>query len=266
MRSQDAAKRWCRGIGTEIGAFKCPIPGIKPIYVDKFEKYANEPTRAAYFGEATDLPFADESLDYVASSHVLEHTANPVKALCEWHRVLKRKGIVYMVVPDKQFTFDCPRKTTVVDHMIDDYLNNVDDTDPTHIEDFVYGVEWSEFAPSDTSDKSKENQDELAQSYRLATERKEIINIHFHVFTKDSLLDLIKSVNQDDRVPCRWAIEATVTRFPDEIPNGILVVLRKKAPKLRLSLFKQTREKRLHPNFPLLKSARAFTHKSTNSV
>ena len=266
MKSQDAAKRWCRGIGTEIGAFKYPIPGLKPIYVDKFENYANEPTHAAYFGEATDLPFADESLDYVASSHVLEHTANPVKALCEWHRVLKRKGIVYMVVPDKQFTFDRPRKTTVVDHMIDDYLNNVDDTDPTHIEDFVYGVDWSKFAPTDTPDESKENRDELAQSYRLATDRKDIINIHFHVFTKDSLIDLIKSVNQDVRVPCRWTIETTVPRFPDEIPNGILLVLRKKAHKFRLSLFKQTRNKRLHPNFPLLKSARAFTQRSTNSV
>ena len=218
MRSQDAAKRWCRGIGTEIGAFKCPIPGIKPIYVDKFEKYANESTHAAYFGEATDLPFADESLDYVASSHVLEHTANPVKALCEWHRVLKRKGIVYMVVPDKQFTFDCPRKTTVVDHMIDDYLNNVDDTDPTHIEDFVYGVEWSEFAPSDTSDESKENRDELAQSYRLPPERKNIINIHFHVFTKDSLLDLIKSVNQDNLN--LWAFFLNTTSMPFGISSG----------------------------------------------
>ncbi len=266
MKGRETATKWCRGIGTEIGAYKHPISGIKPIYVDKFENYANEPTNAQYFGEATNLPFVDESLDYVASSHVLEHTANPVKALCEWHRVLKRRGIVYMIVPDKQFTFDCNRDTTEVKHMIDDYLNQTDDTDPTHIEDFVYGVDWAEFSPDDAPEVAMKNRDELAQSYKLATARKDIINIHFHVFTEESLLDLIKSVNQDNRIPCRWTIEETVSRFPDETPNGILVVLRKSAHRFRLSLFKQVRNKRLHPNFPLTSSARAFKQRNANQI
>lgn len=259
MKSEDAATNWCRGLGVEIGAFKNPIPGINPIYVDKFANYANEPTNAQYFGEATDLPFADESLDYVASSHVLEHTANPIKALCEWHRVLKHGGIVYMVVPDKQFTFDISREPTAPSHMIDDYLNDVDDTDPTHIDDFVYGIDWSEFSPSDSPDEARLKREELAQSYRLATSRNDIINIHFHVFTKDSVLDLITTVNQDDRVPISWSIEATVTRFPEETPNGILIVLRKRMRKFSLSIFKRAMSKRQHPNFPLLKTARAVS-------
>ncbi len=258
MRSETAASKWCRGLGVEIGAFKSPIPGIQPIYVDKFETYANEPTHAQYFGEATELPFANESLDYVASSHVLEHTANPVKALSEWHRVLKPGGIVYMVVPDKHFTFDNPREATSAAHMIEDFLNDVDDTDPTHIEDFVYGIDWSEFSPGDSPEDGRRKRDELAQSYRLATSRKDIINIHFHVFTKDSLLDLIQTANQDARVPHRWTIEETVSRFPEETPNGILVVLRKRKPRLDLLAIIRIMRRLTHPNFPLLKTARAF--------
>lgn len=259
MKSEEAATKWCRRLGVEIGAFKNPIPGIKPIYVDKFDSYANEPTNAQYFGEATELPFADESLDYVASSHVLEHTANPVKALCEWYRVLKPGGVVYMVVPDKEFTFDFSREPTDSAHMIDDYLNDVDDTDPTHIDDFVYGIDWSEFSPGDSPEEALEKRDELAQSYRLATSRKDITNIHFHVFTKDSLLDLIQTINQDDRVPSRWTIEASISRFPEETPNGILVVLRKKNHKFSLSILKRIMSRRHYPNFPLLNSARAFS-------
>ncbi len=258
LTARDTATRWCRGLGVEIGAFKSPIPGIQPIYVDKFTNYANEPTHAQYFGEATELPFASESLDYVASSHVLEHTANPVKALNEWHRVLKPGGVVYMVVPDKRFTFDLPRETTSATHMIEDFLNGVDDTDPTHIEDFVYGINWSEFSPNDSPEEGKAKRDELAASYKWATAHQNIINIHFHVFTEQSLLDLINAVNESPSVPHCWTIEKTATRFPEETPNGILVVLRKRKPKLDLFALHRLMRKLALPNFPLLDSARAF--------
>src|SRR6266850_2632272 len=35
---------------------------------------------------------ADESYDFVAASHVLEHVANPLGALREWKRLLKPSG------------------------------------------------------------------------------------------------------------------------------------------------------------------------------
>ena len=54
----------------EIGAFTRPIPGIRPTYVDRFATYADQATLADYFGDACDLPYYDDSLDFVASSHV----------------------------------------------------------------------------------------------------------------------------------------------------------------------------------------------------
>jgi SAM-dependent methyltransferase len=45
--------------------------------------------------EATNLSqIKDEEYDFLITSHTIEHLANPLKALYEWKRVLKRKGIM----------------------------------------------------------------------------------------------------------------------------------------------------------------------------
>ncbi|MGH7804708.1 MAG: methyltransferase domain-containing protein, partial [Candidatus Binatia bacterium] len=86
MDQESVARKWLRGVGVEVGAFTTPIPGIQPFYVDKFRRFANQECRADVFADGASLPFRSGSLDYVATSHVLEHTANPIAALCEWHR------------------------------------------------------------------------------------------------------------------------------------------------------------------------------------
>ena len=42
MNPQQIVARWLHGAGVEIGAFKSPVPGIKPVYVDRFDQYAGE--------------------------------------------------------------------------------------------------------------------------------------------------------------------------------------------------------------------------------
>ena len=49
---------------------------------------------------------ADAIYDFVLSSHNLEHIANPIKALNNWKRVLKPRGLLLLVLPDKHRTFD----------------------------------------------------------------------------------------------------------------------------------------------------------------
>ena len=41
----------------------------------------------------------NDSLDFVFSSHCLEHLKNWEKALKEWHRVLKSGGIIFLYLP-----------------------------------------------------------------------------------------------------------------------------------------------------------------------
>ena len=123
MMHEQTVKRWLKlnGIGVEIGAFETPSPLIKPFYVDRFAEFAGKKCLADYWGDACHVPFRNNSLDYVVTSHVLEHVANPVAALLEWHRVLKNNGLIYMVVPDRRYTFDHQREITSPEHMWAEY-------------------------------------------------------------------------------------------------------------------------------------------------
>jgi SAM-dependent methyltransferase len=66
-----------------------------------------------------DLPFKDSTLDYVLSSHVIEHFFDPVKALREWHRVIKPGGYIYIIAPHKDRTFDRIREVTPVSELLE---------------------------------------------------------------------------------------------------------------------------------------------------
>lgn len=50
-------------------------------------------------GNAETLPFADESIDFLNLSHVLEHTPNPLQVLRECRRVLHPQGVLQLAVP-----------------------------------------------------------------------------------------------------------------------------------------------------------------------
>ena len=45
------------------------------------------------------LPFKNSTLDAIYSNHALEHFINPIGALQEWNRVLKKGGYLYLAVP-----------------------------------------------------------------------------------------------------------------------------------------------------------------------
>ncbi len=65
-----------------------------------------------------DLPLRDQSVDFVVSSHVLEHFPDPIKALKEWYRVIRPCGYVFMIVPHKERTFDRNRPRTSLAELI----------------------------------------------------------------------------------------------------------------------------------------------------
>jgi len=208
----------------EIGAFKTPIPGIEPVYVDRFEEYAGEPTLADYYGDACDLPFYDSSVQYVATSHVLEHVANPLAAISEWFRVIKHGGHIYMVVPDRRKTFDHPRPLTDVEHMLSDYRDGVSQSDGAHVDDFVYGIDWNMYSPSTDSSQKESTRDELAARYHLAVNAGLEINIHFHTFESFSAVALIHAGNRESLWKGRIEVVEVVEEFPGSTPNGFLIV------------------------------------------
>ena len=88
--------------------------------------------------EATNLyKLSSESYDFVLSSHVIEHIANPIKALNEWKRILKIDGILVIVIPHKEGTFDHKRNITPLSHMVEDYNKNASESDLTHLKEIL---------------------------------------------------------------------------------------------------------------------------------
>jgi SAM-dependent methyltransferase len=69
--------------------------------------------------EGDDLPLDDRSVDYVISSHVLEHFFDPIAAIKEWLRVVKPSGYVFMIVPTQDAIPTETRPPTTLQELID---------------------------------------------------------------------------------------------------------------------------------------------------
>lgn len=93
---------------------------------------------AQFIREASDLTgIADETYDFVCSSHTLEHVANPLRAMAEWLRVLRVGGTLVLVLPHKDRTFDHRRPVTALDHVIEDQARNIGEDDLSHLEEIL---------------------------------------------------------------------------------------------------------------------------------
>ena len=91
-----------------------------------------------YISEATDLSeINDASYDYLISSHCIEHLANPLLGLSEWIRVVKPGGMLVLVFPHKDGTFDHRRPVTTMAHLQEDRDANTGEDDMTHLEEVL---------------------------------------------------------------------------------------------------------------------------------
>ncbi|PZS25131.1 MAG: hypothetical protein DLM61_20555 [Pseudonocardiales bacterium] len=91
--------------------------GTDTVYKQEERRLAMHVAKVDVVAPGDDLPFADNSHDFVFSSHVLEHFPDPIKALFEWQRVARRYVVV--VVPHKARTFDRDRPVTTVEELIE---------------------------------------------------------------------------------------------------------------------------------------------------
>src|ERR1700691_3165500 len=88
-----------RGIDVGAGTFKV-LPQAIAVDDCSHSHMFGYPISPDVRAKADDLSlFATHSLDYVYSSHLLEHLNEPVKALKEWWRVIKPKGYLVLYLP-----------------------------------------------------------------------------------------------------------------------------------------------------------------------
>jgi SAM-dependent methyltransferase len=91
-----------------------------------------------YIHNATDLAsITDRSYDFLLASHILEHVANPLRALQEFHRVVKPNGSLLIAVPNQLHSFDHRRPLTTFAHLEADLAGNTDESDMTHLDEIL---------------------------------------------------------------------------------------------------------------------------------
>ena len=155
-------KQFNRKEGIEIGgpSIVFGLKGLFPIYVfaknidgvnfgtetvwegeikaGKTYNYFSGKQGVQYIDEASELKsVVDKQYDFVLSCHSLEHVANPIKTIKRWAEVLKDKGSLVLILPDKENTFDIKRPYTTFEHLLNDYKLAVDETDTTHFEEII---------------------------------------------------------------------------------------------------------------------------------
>ncbi|GAB2609563.1 hypothetical protein GCM10027035_02400 [Emticicia sediminis] len=154
--------------------------------VDNY-KYMDTKKGVQYVNEGSDLSTIHSDLyDIVLSCHSLEHIANPIKALKEWKRVLKNDGYILLILPHPNFTFDKNRPITKIEHLIEDYLHNVDERDLTCLEEVL---NFHERKRDSLGPKTlKELKERSLKNYENRC-------LHHHVFDFDLIEDIFEYVN-----------------------------------------------------------------------
>jgi SAM-dependent methyltransferase len=144
-------------------------------------------------------PLPDGVYDVVLSSHVLEHLANPLRALAAWRRVTRPGGHMLLVVPHMEGTFDHRRPLTTLEHLVEDAEHAVGEDDLTHVDETLQLHDRSRDAEPD---------DEAAWAQRRRENPRTRV-VHHHTFTTQSLLALLDHAGLE--------LRAVETRAPHDI-------------------------------------------------
>lgn len=170
----------------------------------------------------------DSKYDFIISCHMLEHTANPLKALYQWQRVLRVGGKFLLILPHVEGSFDHRREVTSLEHMNADYRNNVGEDDSTHFDEI--------FAKHDlVRDPAQESPEAFK---RWILNNKVNRGAHHHVFNPLSAVKLVDAVGFQ-------IIDAEIA-----LPQHICILSEKLSPA------------RLPKNEKFMKSGTDFTQKS----
>ena len=196
--ARDSLYRLAKGTGVEIG------PGPKPqilntvdtqvTYIEEkmaeewLSLYNDAETEIAWsadnykIGKAHDLPVADESLDFIFSSHVLEHLYNPIGHFKHWHAKLKPGGLILGVVPSAEGTKDILLPRTKLPDLV---AENETNSFAIPLEAYHHWVTHHQPHHSDT--------EQVAKEY---LEKK--FSIHVHVYDYVSVNDLLLHCTENE--------------------------------------------------------------------
>lgn len=222
--------RHLRGHGLEIGALGNPMPLPHATSVLYSDVLSPEQVEAMYPGSR--IPdivsdsehfdtVANETFDFVVANHVLEHVTDPIGALIEWHRILKRDGLLLVSLPDKRYTFDRRRARTTLAHLEADHRSQ----DDPQLRNECHLLEWAEHVERLTPG-SPESDAWIAEQKRRG------FAVHNHVWVLQDILELLAHLR------ARYDVAFAVVRWNDTsvLGNEFNVLLRKSDAPARMRI------------------------------
>jgi SAM-dependent methyltransferase len=149
---------------------------------DSFTFHRGKAPGQRFIAEGADLRMIPNAkYDFVLSSHMLEHTANPLRALAEWGRLLKSGGALVLVVPHRDGTFDHRRPITTMSHLVEDFETSMGEDDLTHLPEILR-----------LHDHSRDPGLTDVSTFRERAERNfEFRSLHHHVFDPRLAVDAV---------------------------------------------------------------------------
>jgi predicted SAM-dependent methyltransferase len=193
---ESIAKMYIKGKGIEIGALHNPIRLPKSANITYVDRMSITALRKQYpelsSKELVDVDIIDDgehlfkikdsSQNFVIANHFLEHCQNPIGAIRNMLRVLKKGGVVYLSIPDKRYSFDADRPVTSIGHLLKDYQKGPEWSKKQHFE------EWTRYI-----DKI---QSEAEIEARISHLMKLDYSIHYHTWTQTEMLELMVTLKK----------------------------------------------------------------------
>lgn len=243
----DFASRYIVNDGYEIGAQNSPLickNAKKILYIDYLSKKESSQKYHIPEDECVDVDIiADannldsipaDSASFIIANHVLEHCPNPIGTLLGWLRILQTRGILFLTLPNyKSNEFDFEKTPATISHLVSDFersKHNENITDE-HIFEHIQIID------SIDPDNTKLFQ----QRYKAIVESN--LHTHYHVFNKESVLDLLRVIHQQTPIQL-------VNTFSFDNSIELLFIIKKAPPNFRNKLI--TKQDRLFNFFILL--------------
>lgn len=145
----------------------------------------DRPAGRQYVAEVSDLsPIPSACYDFVLSSHVLEHSANSLKALRELLRITRDEGLLVLLLPHREGTFDHRRPVTTLAHFMADEEAGMVEDDMTHFDEIMQLHDLARDPEAGTPEQFRE------RSLQNFTNR----CFHQHVFDTQRVVELLDHV------------------------------------------------------------------------
>lgn len=217
---ETVAKIFIRGKGIEIGALHAPLRvprSAKVTYVDRMsasdlrkqypELHSTDLANVDIIDDGERLSaIGDSTQNFVIANQFLEHCQNPIAAISNMLRVLKNRGILYLSIPDKRYSFDIDRPVTSLEHLLRDYKKGPLVSKKQHFE------EWAKYIDKIKNDAEVEERISYLMNLNYS--------IHYHVWSQAEMLELILTLKQ--KLQSRFEVELILKNMGE-----IIIILRK---------------------------------------